>query len=137
MTRYLKVQLEEGIIEKVPRNDYSIPNYHFISHHCVIRSDRTTSKVRIVFDRSAYSRESSSSVNDNLDLGDIDVPSILDTLIRFRSHTKVLTADIEKAFLQIGVKEADRNALRFLWLEDIRAKMPQVIQMRITHVPFS
>ena len=52
--------------------------------------------------------------NDNLDVGDIDMPSIFDTLIRFRSHAIALTADIEKAFLQIGVKEADRSSLRFL-----------------------
>ena len=47
--KIFKTQLEEGIIEKVPVNKYSIPNCHFISHHCVIRSDKTTSKVRIVF----------------------------------------------------------------------------------------
>ena len=64
------------------------------------------------------------------------MPSIFDTLIRFRSYAIALTADIEKAFLQIGVKEADRNALRFIWFEDIHAKMLQVIQMRITRVPF-
>ena len=134
--KIFKAQLEEGIIEKVPVNEYSLPNCHFISHHCVIRSDKTTSKVRIVFDGSACSRENSRSLNDKFDVGDIDMPSIFDILIRFRSHAIALTADIEKAFLRIGVKEADRNALRFLWFEDIHAKMPQVIQMRITRVPF-
>ena len=65
-----KAQLEEGIIEKVPVNEYSLPNCHFISHQCVIRSDKTTSKVRIVFDGSSCSRENSRSLNDNLDVGE-------------------------------------------------------------------
>ena len=68
-----KSQIAEGIIEKVPLNEYSASNCHFISHHCVLRSDKTTSKVRIVFDGSACSKENSNSLNDILDVGDNDM----------------------------------------------------------------
>ena len=77
--KIFKAQLEESIIEKVPVNEHSLPNCHFISHHCVIRSDKTISKVRIVFDGNACSRENSSSLNDNLDVGDTAMPFIFDT----------------------------------------------------------
>ena len=40
------------------------------------------------------------------------------TLIRFRLHNIAVVADIEKAFLNIGIQEDDRDALRFLWKED-------------------
>ena len=39
-------------------------------------------------------------------------------LIRFRANPVAFTTDIEKAFLHIGLKEADRDTTRFLWLSD-------------------
>ena len=64
------------------------------------------------------------------------MPSIFETLLRFRSHKLAITADIEKAFLQIEVKEADRDALRFLWLHNIHDRIPNIIQLRIKRDSF-
>ena len=38
--------------------------------------------------------------------------------LRFRIYKVALTADIEKAFLQVGLQPADRDVTRFLWLKD-------------------
>ena len=46
---------------------------------------------------------------------------IFDLLLCFRMHPIVMTADIEKAFLQIGNEKADSNFLRLLWFDDIAA----------------
>ena len=46
------------------------------------------------------------------------MPHLFDTLLRFRSYTVALTADLEKAFHQIEIKEADRDFLRFLWYDN-------------------
>ena len=36
-------------------------------------------------------------------------------LIGFCNHCVALTADAEKAFVMIGIEEADRDMLRFVW----------------------
>ena len=46
------------------------------------------------------------------------IPSLFDTLVKFRSYPIALCADIEKAFLQIEIKPEDRDKLQFLWIDD-------------------
>ena len=128
-------QLESGVIEKVPANDTG-KNCHFLSHHGVVRNDRETSKLRVVFDASAKSSKQSLSLNDCLETGPNFVPPLFDTLINFRTHSVALTADIEKAFLQISIQEEDRNKLRFLWFEGIESDNPTIVQMRFCRLPF-
>lgn len=42
-------------------------------------------------------------------------PLLWDIMIRPRMSTHLLLADLKKTFLQIGVKEEDRDAFRFLF----------------------
>ena len=64
------------------------------------------------------------------------LPYLLDVLLRFRCHSYALTADIEKAFLQVEIRESDRDKLRFLWFSDIESDKPSVIQFRFCRLPF-
>ena len=61
---------------------------------------------------------------------------IFDLLVRFRSHQIALTADIEKTFLMIAVEEADRDVLRFLWVNDIDDEEVTIRPLRFTRVVF-
>ena len=67
-----------------------------------------------MYDGSARFSESHLSLNDCLQAGPNLIPKLFDILIRFRA----LTADIEKAFLMIGIHESDRDMLRFLGFAD-------------------
>ena len=131
-----KEQLDSGVIERVPPEEEKREGVHFLCHFGVIRSDRETTKLRIVFDGSAKSNKSSLSLNDRLEIGDNHMPLLFDTLIRFRAHPIVLTADIEKAFLQVGIHESDRDNLRFLWFDDTRSDNPNIVQYRYKRLLF-
>ena len=56
----LNEQLTQGIIEHA--SDETTLSKHYLPHRAVIRSDKTTSKVRIVFDASAKSSPDSPSL---------------------------------------------------------------------------
>ena len=131
-----KEQLDSGVIERVPPEEEEREGAHFLCHFGVIRSDRETTKLRIVFDGSAKSNKSSLSLNDRLDIGDNHMPLLFEILLRFRAHPVVLTADIEKAFLQVGIHESDRDNLRFLWFDDARSDNPNVVQYRYKRLLF-
>ena len=45
-------------------------------------------------------------------------------------------ADVEKAFLMVSVCKEDRDALRFLWVEDVQKTPPVPVVMRFTRVVF-
>lgn len=89
-----------------------------------------------MFDGSAKSDKETLSLNDRLEVGGNYMPLLFDTLIRFRTHSIAITADIEKAFLQISINEADRDTLRFLWYDDIKKANPTIVQFRYRRVLF-
>ena len=83
-----------------------------------MREEKQTTPVRIVFDASCKSRRGGPSLNDVLYTGPTITSSLLDVLIKLRTHNYVVSADIEKAFWQIGLCPDDKNFVRFLWFKD-------------------
>ena len=59
-----------------------------------------------------------------------------DVLVRFRCHKTALVGDLEKAFLMISVAEDDRDALRFLWVDDPFSEEPKIIVLKFARVAF-
>ena len=107
---------------------------HYLAHHAVIRKDKDTNKLKIVFDASA--KTFGPSLNECLYKGPQLTPLVFDILLRFRAQVIALTADIEKAFHQISVDNDDRDYLRFLWLENILSDQPTITRNRFARVIF-
>ena len=76
-------QKQNGIIEEVISAG-QLGETHYIPHRPVIIDDKTTTKIRIVFDASA--RDNGPSLNDYLYMGPHLTPLLYDILLRFRSH---------------------------------------------------
>ena len=126
-----------GMIEPVVSEDGNVVRY--LPHRPVIRDDKLTSKVRPVFDASAID-EDGISLNDLILPGPNLLPNLFDILIRFRAYPVSLIADIEKAFLQISVRQEDRDALRFFWFNvndpTAAGDSRNLLEYRWTRLPF-
>jgi len=129
----IKDQLSRGIVEEV-ESDHSVHGVtHYIPHHAVIRQDKSTTKLHVVYNASA--KQDGPSLNDCLYAGPKFGQNIMDIILRFRVHKVALAADIEKAFLMVSIAEKDRDVLRFLWI-DITKDEPKIITLRFKRVMF-
>ena len=134
--RIITEQFKSGIIERVENVDESeVGKVHYLPHRPVIRMDKSTTKVRVVYDASSHA-PGERSLNDNLYAGPPLTPLIFDILLRFRAEKVVLIADIEKAFLNVGVKENERDYLRFLWFDDIKKEHPEIVVYKFRTLVF-
>ncbi len=132
----IQEQERRGIVEKVePTEESPIGKTHYIPHQPVVKQDRTTTKLRIVYDASAK-QDGQASLNDCLDPGPCLLHNVAEILTRLRFYKTALTSDIEKAFLMISIQPNERDALRFLWFDDINEDNPKVIPMRFKRVIF-
>lgn len=134
----IQEQLRSGIIEKLPNPEVETRNkgVHYLPHHAVIRQNRETTKLRIVYDGSAKSEGQERSLNDCLPVGPNYIPQLVDVLARFRWNRIAISADIEKAFLMISVHESHRDMLRFLWLKDPFLLNSEVVHLRFCRLVF-
>ena len=107
---------------------------HYIPHHAVIRTDKATTKLRVVYD--APTKSDGVVLNDCVYTGPPLAENIFDVLLRFRVNQVALTGDVEKAFLVVGITEEDRDVLRFLWVDDIDKFSPEIVVLRFTRVVF-
>ena len=87
----------------------------YMPHKPVIRESASTTKVRMVFDASAKPHLLANSINECMYTGLSLQPLLWDILIRACMSTHLVLADIQKAFWQIGVREEERDILRFLF----------------------
>ena len=112
-------QLDKGIIEKV-ENTYTDNIKHYLPHHAVINPHKPTSKLRVVYDASSKAKKGNKSLNDCLYRGPVMLKDLCGLLVRFRLHQIAVVADIEKAFLQIGLQSKQRDVTRFVWMKDYK-----------------
>ena len=136
----IQSQLESGVVEVVDEQKTKGTNKkHYLPHHPVVTPLKATTEVRIVYDASVKASKGMKSLNECLYRGPITFPNMCGILLRFRVYLIAILADIEKAFLQIGVQEHDRDVTRFLWYTD--PTRPEKIEgnlsvYRFCRVPF-
>ena len=117
-------------MEAVDESEPATGKVHYLPHHGVVRTDKMTTKLRVVYDASAKS--SGPSLNDCLHKEPKFNQLILD-LLRFCSYR---LGFIKKAFLMTSVDDHDRDVLRFFWVDDVTKANPNIRAFRFTRVVF-
>ena len=107
---------------------------HYFPHHPFIRTDKSTSRVCIIYDASA--KRDGRSLNDCLETGPNTLPQIIDILLRFGLNKITLIGDIKQAFLNVSVHESDRDFSRFLWVNDINSNKTERVAFGTTASQF-
>ncbi|GFW44174.1 integrase catalytic domain-containing protein [Trichonephila clavipes] len=113
---FMQQHLDLGHMEKVEEHfdETSANNIcYYLPHHGVFRPDKTTTKLRVVFNGSA-STTSGLSLNALLLKGEVK-EDIFEIRTRFRTHKYAFTTDIQMMFQQILIDPAQRDLLRIMW----------------------
>lgn len=105
--------LKEG--HMIPVTAPAQPGYeYFLPHHAVIKESSSTTKVRVVFDGSCKTTDST-SLNDRLLTGPKLQTDIRDIFFNWRQYKYALTADIAKMYRMFWIAEEHRNYQKVLW----------------------
>ena len=105
--------VEKGYLRKVPRTEDPPPEVWYLPHFPIVRMNKSTTKVRIVFDCSA--KCNGISLNDVISVGPKLQRELFDVLLRFRRNPVALVCDIKEMYLQIEIEPKDRPLFRILW----------------------
>lgn len=137
-SQILREHLDAQIIELVepitePIHPLNRP-VHFLPHHIVRQTDKGG---RIVYDASAKLKDRK-SLNECMFRGPSMLEDLTALLLKFRCGKIGITADIEKAFLQVGLQKEDKDVTRFLWVKDPTKELNEdnLLQYRFCRVPF-
>lgn len=103
----------------------------YLPHHAVIRNDKTTTKVRVVFDASCKGINGV-SLNDTLMVGPTLQDDLRHIIMRWRMHPICLSADIVKMYRQIRVNTEDADFQRLVWRDDPESEIKEYKLMRVT-----
>ncbi|KAJ0169499.1 hypothetical protein K1T71_015086 [Dendrolimus kikuchii] len=118
-----------GHMEVVSNPDKSDAVY--LPHHAVVKQDKITSRVRVVFDASC-SGSNGVSLNNDLMTGPTLQPELRHLVMRWRRFPIALVADIVKMYRQVKVSESDTAFQRIYWREDPDQDLQQFRLLRVT-----
>ncbi|XP_022835494.1 uncharacterized protein LOC111362949 [Spodoptera litura] len=116
---------------EVPEREKNNKKSVYLPHHAVVREDKDTTKVRVVFDASCK-RSNGRSLNDDLMVG----PSLQDELrhiiMRWRTHKICIVADIVKMYRQVLVNREDTPMQRILWRDSPEREIKEYELITVT-----
>lgn len=86
---------------------------HYISHYAVVRPEKKSTPVRIVFNSSAVFK--GHCLNDYWLKGPDLLNNMFGVILRFRENAVAVSADISKMYHRVLIPEADQHVHRYLW----------------------
>ncbi|GFU46779.1 integrase catalytic domain-containing protein [Trichonephila clavipes] len=117
---FLKEYEELGHLERVVESSEPPTNY-YIPHYGVLRPEKLTTKLRIVFNGS-FPTTTGISLNDILLKGEVK-EDMFETISRFRRHKFAFTTDIQNMYKQILINPDQQDLQRIIWKHGLDAEI--------------
>ena len=111
------VNLNHAKFVDLTEYDLNSGSVYFMAHHPVIREDKKTTKLRVVFDGSMKTN-TGISINDVLYNGAVVQNELFDVLTLFRTYTYVLLTDIRQMYRMISLNPEHRKLQNILWRDN-------------------
>lgn len=103
----------------------------YLPHHAVVREDKQTTKVRVVFDASCKGINGV-SLNNDLMVGPTLQAELRHTVMRWRIHPICIGADIIKMYRQVLVNRDDTMFQRVLWRDSPEKEIEEFELVTVT-----
>lgn len=129
---FIKEYIDLHHMEQVSSNQNEKDTVYYLPHHAVLRPDKSSTKLRVVFDASAQS-SSNVSLNDTLLIGPNVQQSLFEIILRFRKHKFVFCSDISKMYRQILVQPKQTNLQRIFWRFDQNEPVNEYNLLTVTY----
>ncbi|XP_063830205.1 uncharacterized protein LOC135079477 [Ostrinia nubilalis] len=130
-TRVLMEYMQLNHMEEITNNENETTcNSFYMPHHAVLKPEKTTSKLRIVFDASCKG-PNGKSLNDNMLIGPKLQQDLRQIVMRWRKPEIAFTSDCVKMYRQIKVTNESANYQKILWRVNGELK-----EFRLTRVTF-
>ncbi|XP_022777780.1 uncharacterized protein LOC111319232 [Stylophora pistillata] len=122
----MKEMVDLNFCRKVSKDE--VKNYqgpvHYIPHHAVVRPEKKSTPVRIVFKSSCVFQRH--KLNDYWMKGPDLLNSLFGVVLRFREKEVALVGHISKMYHRILILEEDQQVHRFLWRNLETSREPHV-----------
>ncbi|XP_076291067.1 uncharacterized protein LOC143214214 [Lasioglossum baleicum] len=129
-TQFLDEYLKLGHMAET--RTQTIEDGYYLPHHPILKQSSLTTKLRVVFDASAKTSKGI-SLNDTMLIGPTIQDDIFSIIARFRSHSYVLMADIEKTYRQVFIHPDERKYQKILWRSNPREPIKTYTLNTITY----
>ncbi|XP_045490597.1 uncharacterized protein LOC123690703 [Pieris rapae] len=130
-TEVISEYLKLGHMELVPTEEIYKKETVYLPHHAVVRADKSTTKIRVVFDASCRD-QNGVSLNSDLMVGPSLQPDLRHIVLRWRLHPICLVADIIKMYRQVKVTREDVDYQRLVWRTDPTEDLQHFRLLRVT-----
>ena len=127
--RQMTEMLEMGFSRKLTEDElksYDGP-IHYVSHHAVIRPEKKSTPVRIVFNSS--SSYHGHTLNDYWYKGPDLLNNLFGVLLRFRENAVAVCGDISKMYHRVLIPLEDQHVHRYLW-RDLQLDRPSDVYVK-------
>ncbi|XP_033229750.1 uncharacterized protein LOC117181300 [Belonocnema kinseyi] len=112
---------------------------YFLPHHCVIKENSSSTKLRVVFNASQRT-DKGVPLNELLHSGPKLQTELADVILRWRMYSVFFTADIEKMFRRIWIHPVDQTFKKILWREshdqEVRTYYLKTVTFGFTSLPY-